>query len=225
MRFGPLAWLTGVVIIGGMALLYGFVVFANVATRPPPITPPQADGIVVLTGARHRIQHGMKLLDEGHAGRLLISGVNRRTKRTDLERLVVQGRKRFSCCVDLGYHALNTRGNAKEIRDWARRHGFNRLIVVTSNYHMARALAEVARALPHTELVASAVMSDAFRDRAWWLNPKATRLLAYEYVKYLPSAAQLMWSRALSPWSSPSVAGRDGSRPQTDPSASSAARL
>ena len=49
------------------------------------------------------------------------------------------------------------------------------MIVVTSSYHMPRALAELSRALPETTLVPDAVMPDS----AGW------RLLVNEFNKYL----------------------------------------
>ena len=50
----------------------------------------------------------------------------------------------FSCCVDLDHSAINTIGNAVETRRWVMARGFQSLIVVTSNFHMPRALAELA---------------------------------------------------------------------------------
>jgi uncharacterized SAM-binding protein YcdF (DUF218 family) len=60
-------------------LALGFVLFASVVTRMPAENNPHADGIVVLTGEGRRIAEGARLLDEGRAQRMLISGVFRRT--------------------------------------------------------------------------------------------------------------------------------------------------
>ena len=59
----------------------------------------------------------------------------------------------LNCCVDLDYSALNTLGNAVQARRWAIEHGFHSLIVVTSAYHMPRALAELAHQLPDAALI------------------------------------------------------------------------
>ena len=66
---------------GAALLLFtlGFVLFATVVTRPPAVADPRADGIVVLTGESRRIAEGARLLKEGRAERMLISGVFRHT--------------------------------------------------------------------------------------------------------------------------------------------------
>ena len=60
-----------------------------------------------------------------------------RTTKTDL--------KWFDCCVDIDVAALDTVGNAVEALRWADDHGFDDLILVTSDYHMSRSLIEFDR--------------------------------------------------------------------------------
>ncbi len=72
----------------------------------------KADGIVVLTGGDNRIEAGAKLMSEGRAKRMLISGVNRKVTREEMQRLLGVDKGIFNCCVDLGYEALDTVGNA-----------------------------------------------------------------------------------------------------------------
>ena len=169
-----------------LLLALGFVAFAAVATRSPAGSPSWADGVVVLTGGNeHRIEAGLRLLRSGIGHRLLISGVNRRNRPEDLPALAGAGLGR--CCIDLGYEALDTIGNALEARDWAVQHGFARLVVVTSSYHMPRSLAELGVAMPGIELVAYPVQSRLLNEGAWWLRPAAAKLLLAEYAKLLPA--------------------------------------
>ncbi|MEO1280721.1 MAG: YdcF family protein [Pseudomonadota bacterium] len=200
-------WLAAAGAISVCLLLFGFVVFANAAMRDSDASMVSADGIVVLTGAQHRIKEGMRLLNMGQGQRLLISGVNRVTKRRDIKRLLNGHADRFDCCVDLGYEARNTRGNAHEIANWAADRSFSKLIVVTSNYHMPRAMAEVGSAFPAAQLTPHVVVPVALREGPWWLNGQATKLLAYEYVKYLPAVIKLGASRIIGPWTPPTMAG------------------
>src|SRR5512135_3613531 len=93
----------------------------------------KADGIVVLTGAAARIPDAIELLAAERGKRLLISGVYRNTRSTEIARLTPLYSKYFSCCIDLDRSALNTFGNAIQTRRWAREHNFNSLIIVTSN--------------------------------------------------------------------------------------------
>ena len=181
----------------GFAFMLGFLMFASLATRGGADDTETADGIVVLTGGEKRIAEASRLLADGKARRLLISGVNRMTTKKDVRRLTSISGRLFACCVDLGYAALNTRGNAEETRDWARTHEFSSLIVVTASYHMPRSLAELSQVLPNVRLVAHPVVPSQFADDPWWLSPTNARILAGEYVKFLPTAARLAIGRLM----------------------------
>ncbi|MGQ0455506.1 MAG: YdcF family protein [Hyphomicrobium sp.] len=176
---------------------FGFVLFATAVTRDAVGGWDKADGIVVLTGGDSRIVAGAQLLADGRAKRMLISGVNRRVRREDISRISGLDRATFACCVDLGYEALDTVGNADEARSWARANGYNRLIIVTSSYHMPRSLAELALAMPEAEFIAHAVTPPKFPDSGWWLHVTTTRVLLSEYLKYLPAAARLATQRIM----------------------------
>jgi uncharacterized SAM-binding protein YcdF (DUF218 family) len=143
-----------------------------------------ADGIVVLTGGASRIADAIELLAAGHGRRLLISGVNRSTNRSEISRLNPEFTRVVRCCVDFD-RSLNTLGNAVETRRWTEARGFHSLIVVTSNYHMPRALAEIGHQLPQVALVPFPVVTDKLRAEPWWANSATIRLLFLEYVKYI----------------------------------------
>ncbi len=70
----------------------------------------------------------------------------------------------MTCCVDLDRTAVNTTTNATETRRWVRERGFKSLIVVTSNYHMPRAMAELSHQLPDISLIAFPVVSDRLKS-------------------------------------------------------------
>ncbi|MDI7776040.1 YdcF family protein [Asticcacaulis sp. EMRT-3] len=168
--------------------LAGLLVFADRVIDSTPAVEPAtaADAIVVLTGASDlRLKEGMRLLERRRGQRLFISGVNREVKRPELM-AVTQGSKRlYECCVDLGYEAENTVGNAREIADWARGHDFYNLIVVTSDYHMPRALLELKADMPDAHFIAYPVATPELDARGWWKSPKSQRLIVVEYCKYL----------------------------------------
>lgn len=196
------------------ALTFGFVLFATYATRPTASQPQRkADAIVVLTGGKERIGEAAKLLRDGLGQRLLISGVNRRNSKDDVRRLTGLDAARFDCCVDIGYQALDTMGNADEARHWADAWGFNRLIVVTASYHMPRSMTELARALPAADLIAHPVLPKSFLSEPWWLSPATARLLAGEYIKLLPSAF-LYAAHRLYHLGEPSIAAANETTPQ-----------
>jgi uncharacterized SAM-binding protein YcdF (DUF218 family) len=143
-----------------------------------------ADGIVALTGGASRIADAIELLASGRGKRLLISGANRATNSSEISRLNPEFERWVRCCVDID-RSLNTLGNAIETRRWAESRGFRSLIVVTSNYHMPRALAEIAHQLPGVALVPFPVVTDRQRADPWWSGGATARLMLSEYVKYI----------------------------------------
>ncbi len=150
-----------------------------------------ADGAVALTGGADRITDAIELLARGDADRLLITGVNPMTSRAGLLRTMPQASRLFGCCIDLGYEAANTIGNASETERWVRTNHIRSLIVVTSNYHMPRALAEIGSALPDVDLMAYPVVTERDRSRPWWSDAGGARLIISEYVKYVASQLRL----------------------------------
>jgi len=172
-------------------LVIGFVVFANSIDRERREPAYAADGITVLTGGTSRIDEAMRLLAHGKAKRVLITGVNRGTTREQLKRLASQGDQYFACCVDIDKEARNTIDNATETAQWVALHRYGSIIVVTSNYHMPRALAELARALPDVTLIPYPVVDNNVHVERWWNYIGTTRLLLSEYLKYFPALARL----------------------------------
>jgi uncharacterized SAM-binding protein YcdF (DUF218 family) len=170
----------------------GFFWFVRAVPEVEVLPSRDADGIVVLTGAASRISDALDLLAAGRGHRLLISGVNPATRTTEIARLMPEHRRLFTCCVDLDHSAINTIGNAVETRRWVKARNFKSVIVVTSNFHMPRAMAEINHQLPGVTLVPFAVVSDKVRVEAWWEDPETARLLFTEYLKYIVARAR-MW--------------------------------
>jgi uncharacterized SAM-binding protein YcdF (DUF218 family) len=150
-----------------------------------------ADGIVVLTGGDSRVSDALELLASGRGKRLLITGVYPGTTTSDIAREVLNYDRVLACCVDLDYSALNTLGNAVQARHWAIQHEFHSLIVVTSAYHMPRALAELSHQLPDVALIPYPVVSDRLRIEPWWSNGATTKLVLSEYIKYLAAKVRM----------------------------------
>lgn len=188
-RFGR-RWLTltiaaiGVTVFGYLA--GGFLRFTeevSLLSRSGLVEP--ADGIVVLTGGALRIDQAIDLLKDGRGRRLLISGVNPDTSAKTLARMTGTDLSWFDCCVDIDRAALTTVGNAEIASRWAREHGFQDLILVTSDYHMPRSLREFERVDTLRSITPYAVQ----RDDLWFANQLPNRLgarvLVTEYIKLM----------------------------------------
>jgi len=172
-------------VLGATALVLGFLAFLWVVPNEEVVLDRSADGIVVLTGGTSRVTDALELLAARRGKRLLITGVNPGTTTADIARQVAGYDRLLNCCVDLDYSAINTLGNAVETRRWAIDRGFHSLIIVTSAYHMPRALAEIAHQLPDVALIPFPVVSDRLRVEPWWTSSATTRLVLSEYFKYL----------------------------------------
>jgi uncharacterized SAM-binding protein YcdF (DUF218 family) len=173
------------VAFGALVLVVGFAVFVWRLPSRQIVLDRDADGIVVLTGGTSRVNDALELLAAHRGKRLLITGVNPGTTTADIAREIPNYRNLLGCCVDLDYSALNTVGNATQARLWATDHGYRSLIVVTSTYHMPRALAELEHQLPHAALIPYPVISDRLRIEPWWSNTDTTKVVVSEYLKYL----------------------------------------
>src|SRR4051812_481961 len=151
----------------------------------------RANGIVVLTGGSSRVSDAMELLADGYGKRLLISGVHPTSAASDISRSLSDNQSLLRCCVDLDRSAVNTRSNAVETRRWAHERGFKSLIVVTSNYHMPRAIVELAHAMPDVQLIPFSVIGEKWRDEPWWTSGTTLRLLLSEYAKYVAAEVRV----------------------------------
>jgi uncharacterized SAM-binding protein YcdF (DUF218 family) len=165
--------------------LFAFVERVERSTPAPSPTP--ADGVVALTGAgsNERIGAAMKLLENGRARRMLVSGVNREASREDIRTVSRAVRQLYDCCVDLGFDAANTVGNARETAEWVRAMRFSSLIVVTADYHMPRAMLELRGAMPDQRLTPYPVRTSVVDPSRWWRTSGGARLMVGEYTKYL----------------------------------------
>ncbi|MFJ6025820.1 YdcF family protein [Brevundimonas sp. NPDC092305] len=189
-------FLTFIVIIA-LIWLVGLFVFADrVRGYAPAQEPARADAIVALTGpSSERVNTAIRLLEQDKGERVLISGVNREVRRQELRALTPGSNKLFNCCVDLGFEAEDTIGNAQEIAAWARSKDYDSLIVVTSDYHMPRALTELRAAAPGVALTPYAIETPSLDDSQWWRAAVTARRMTLEYVKYLAALGRAAWSR------------------------------
>ena len=165
----------------------GLLAFANRVDRSTPAKdPPVADGVVALTGASDaRIESAMMLLENGKARRMLVSGVNPEASRADMRGVAKADRRIYDCCVDLGYQATDTVGNARETAHWARAYDYRTLILVTSDFHMPRALVELKAALPEAEIIPFPIRTTELDAKHWWRSREGFRRMMVEYCKYL----------------------------------------
>jgi len=176
-----------VIVLAAALLLAGwdfsrFVARADRAVSPDP--PIEAEAVASLTGASDaRIISAVQLADSLDLP-LLISGVNVDATPADIARVAKVDVGLIDCCVTLGKAAASTEGNGDEVADWARRNKVERIIVVTSEYHMERALFELKRAMPEGHFFPHAVMTTKVRPSDWYRDTSTAKTLIEEWIKY-----------------------------------------
>jgi uncharacterized SAM-binding protein YcdF (DUF218 family) len=129
-----------------LAWALGFIWFA--VALPQPAGDVRTDGVVVLTGGAGRIDRGLEALRAGWAPQLLVSGVDRSVKPHEFAIEYKIGSLQMACCVTLGFAATDTATNARETADWITRQNMKSVRLVTSDWHMRRAVAELKRTIP-----------------------------------------------------------------------------
>lgn len=167
-----------------LALVYaiGFLWFA--AALPQPSAAVVTDAIVVPTGGAGRIDRGLDLLGQRKAAAMLVTGVDPEVKPNEFAAEYRVPAQTMECCVTLGFAAVDTRGNAAETAAWIAHHHYRSLRLVTTDWHMRRAAAELGAALPHkVKIVRDAVPS---RPRLGILFLEYNKLLASTLARLLP---------------------------------------
>jgi uncharacterized SAM-binding protein YcdF (DUF218 family) len=178
----------------GMPVLWlaGLVWFAE--TIPEVVEDPSTptDAIVVLTGGSQRVQVGLRLLADGKAKKLFVSGVY---ATVDVPALLHAERQapdaaQLQCCIVLGHIADSTFGNAQETATWMREEGYLSLRLVTASYHMRRGLLEFSRAMPDVRIIPNPVFPENVKQGRWWAWPGTFGLIVGEYDKYMYALAR-----------------------------------
>ncbi len=186
MRAGLLTVLAATILWFG-----GLVWYASLIPRPGAPSPVKSEAIVVLTGGSDRMAEGLRLLEGGFGRKLFVSGVYHRVEVKELLRVAKKNPSELECCIELGYTADNTAGNARETAAWMDKEGFRSLRLVTASYHMPRSLIEFHRAMSEIEIIVHPVFPDGFKRDEWWLWPGSTTLIASEFGKYLMALVRI----------------------------------
>ncbi|MDP6174859.1 MAG: YdcF family protein, partial [Rhodospirillales bacterium] len=167
------------------AWIGGLVWFAGKIPQAQAWAVDRTDAVVVLTGGSQRLSTGLRLLADGKAEKLFVSGVARGVDVAQLLRVAQRNPQEMTCCIVIGYAADNTEGNARETAEWMRSQGFGSLRLVTASYHMPRSLLEFYRVMPSLKIIAYPVFPTRFKHARWWMWPGTASLLASEFTKFI----------------------------------------
>ncbi|MBB4612898.1 YdcF family protein [Novosphingobium taihuense] len=135
-----------------IAWALGFIWFAVFLPRPV-VEPVRTDGVVALTGGGGRIPHALSVIEKGRARRLLVSGVDREVRPREFAVEYKVPERLMTCCVVLGYDAVDTRSNAVETTRWVKEYKLRSVRLVTTDWHMRRAAFDLAAEAPSSLII------------------------------------------------------------------------
>jgi uncharacterized SAM-binding protein YcdF (DUF218 family) len=150
--------------------------------------PARADLAVVLAGdfSGSRILRAAELVRQGYVPKVLVSGPHTLYGTYECDMAI-------SFAVEHGYpeawfirapnEALSTREEAAAILPDLRRLGVHRFLLVTSNYHTARAARIFRAAGPDFDIRTVAAPDKYFRAASWWRNREGQKLFFMEWSK------------------------------------------
>jgi uncharacterized SAM-binding protein YcdF (DUF218 family) len=182
------------VFIGGAIWIKDLYEFSQVIRSSEMMSPLEkeddVDLIVVLTGGQGRFKAGLELLRRFPKAWLLISGAETYVTLDDVlhanevEDLDDKDRSR----IWLGKFSRNTLENAVEVREIAEKVDARKILLVTSVYHIRRALQLVKRELAKSQLknpklYYHPVESPNFPKSGWWRKVIGWKIFFSEYFK------------------------------------------
>jgi uncharacterized SAM-binding protein YcdF (DUF218 family) len=193
-------WLLGAVlslVVLPFAVPMGLNALGAALITDDPLHP--ADAILVLAGESRggdRVQHATKLFKRGLAPLLVLSGtpMGFRTQEAD----VMQRHAEFlgvppARILIVKHDSDSTREEAGVVVSILKRRGLKEVILVTSNYHTARAkrIFEGAAGLYGPHFLASPVDDGLFEPDGWWMHRRYAKTFVYEAIKTVWSAIEV----------------------------------
>jgi uncharacterized SAM-binding protein YcdF (DUF218 family) len=171
--------------------IWFFGLFAFVSMIPNEVNNKyqSTDAIVVLTGGSDRLKQGLTLLTDKKAKKLFVSGVYRGNDVRRLLKVQQHNPAEVLCCINLGYAATSTAGNAIETASWIKEQGYGSIRLVTASYHMPRSLMEFRHIMPSIKIIPHPVFPVQFKRSQWWAWPGTAALTISEYTKFSVATA------------------------------------
>ncbi len=152
----------------------------------------KSPNIVILTGGTNRIKDGLKIIEDFKIPKIikykiLVSGTGIGFTKNSLRKKLgpTFNNHLIQCCVELDSISKNTFTNARETFKWTKKNDINEFILITSNYHMPRAVLEFKSVMPNLKIYTYTIIPIK-HDINNWLNSYRTFSLVFtEYCKYI----------------------------------------
>lgn len=189
-RFARMRFLLSILMLTAIAWSGALLWFVNAMPGEALPASAKADAIVVLTGGKSRVEHGLKMLADGAAPVLFISGVGQKVTKNQMlnEHANAETREKINATgaeIVLDHVARTTVSNADQSATFIKTRGIHSIRLITANYHMKRSMHEFQDASPEVEILPDPVFPDDFRRDQWWRHDNTRRLVFSEFYKYL----------------------------------------
>jgi len=172
-----------------MRLLWLALVVAAMAVAAPhllarriPAPPGTADAVVVLAGGENRVAAGYRAWRDGRGRSLYILGARRGVDLAQVLPGVAVPQDLERAGIHMEGWSENTLENALVAASIAAARGFRSMVLVTSDYHVARAYFTVRRFLPAGVTLYAAPVGSGWSG--WRQGLRSARLFAVEGGKY-----------------------------------------
>ena len=159
----------------------------------------KASNIVILTGGSNRIKDGLKIINNLDKSsimntKLLISGTGKGFTISNVTKLLPKNQYLnmfVKCCIKLDSKSQNTYSNAIETLKWAKRNNIKTFILITSNYHMPRAVLEFKAQMPNFKIILHPITPKRHDLNNWMYSFETFSLIFIEYTKFLIATARI----------------------------------
>ena len=152
----------------------------------------ESPNIVILTGGANRIKDGLKIIQDFNNSKninykILVSGTGMGFTKSSLKKKLGPNfnSQLIQCCIDLDGVSKNTSTNAIETFKWTSRNDIKEFILITSNYHMPRAILEFKNVMPNLKIYTYAITPKKHDIENWLSSYQTFSLVFKEYCKFI----------------------------------------
>ena len=152
----------------------------------------ESPNIVILTGGANRIKDGLKIIQDFKNSKninykILVSGTGIGFTKSSLKKKLGPNfnSQLIQCCIDLDGVSKNTLTNASETFKWTNKNDIKEFILITSNYHMPRAILEFKNVMPNLKIYTYAITPKKHDIENWLSSYQTFSLVFTEYCKFI----------------------------------------
>ena len=168
--------------------LYGFILFIKYLPKSSIFNKQDnnIDAIVVLTGGSARIPEGLRMLQNNQARLLFISGLFTELSIRTYKNILSKFKKINYNNIHYDTVAKTTIENAEQTKIWINKNGVKSIYLVTSYYHIPRAIYLMKKYIPKLKILPYPVFPINFESGGIY-NFRIFSLIFFEYNKYVLS--------------------------------------